>query len=61
MRRSRHITIHGRLSEDLGLIVIDMDIEDGDGSKDDTPRIRTLDVELDDPIYFSMGAAKLTR
>lgn len=56
----RHITIRGSFVADLGLLVVDMDVEDGSGSKDDTPRIRTLDLEVDDPIYFAIGAERLT-
>jgi hypothetical protein len=60
-RRMRHVTLQGRLIDDLGLIVVDMDVEDGDGTKEDTPRIRTLDVEVDDPVFYSIGADILTK
>lgn len=60
-RRMRHVTLQGRLIDDLGLIVVDMDVEDGDGTKEDTPRIRTLDVEVDDPVFYSIGADNLTK
>jgi len=56
-RSVRHITIRGTLLGDLGSIVLDLDVEES--QENQLPQIITLDIEVDDAVYFAIGSEKI--
>lgn len=56
-RSVRHITIRGTLLGDLGSIVLDLDVQES--QEDQLPQIITLDIEVDDAVYFAIGGEKI--
>lgn len=56
-RSVRQITIRGTLLGDLGAIVLDLGVQDS--QEDQLPQIITLDIEVDDAVYFAIGAEKI--